>query len=100
MEGIERPHSVLIGQPQTRGDIGSSRPRMLLLFIDLRRLWYGRRDSRRPRAWRMILGPLLGCRPIHQRFRQFFPLPTFRAEVAHPVAYLLVLRHHLVGPVF
>ena len=63
MEGIKRPHSVLIGQPQTRGYIRSPRPRMLLLFVDRRSLRNRRRDRRRRGFGRLrsrfvVLGPV------------------------------------------
>ena len=102
MERIERPHSVLVGQPQTRGYIGSARARAAaLLYRSLRPP-----ESRARRAppgglSRPVHGlwPILGGRPIHQVCRQFLPLPSLGAEVPHPVAYLLVLRNHLVGPI-
>jgi hypothetical protein len=47
----------------------------------------------------VVFGPFLGGRPIHQVCRHLFPLPALGAEVPHPVAYLLVLGNHLVGPI-
>ena len=96
LKGIQQHDTAIVRQTQTGCDVrrlGLIRTAFgRQLFVQIYRL---RGRSTRSTVFLVFVR----CLPIHQGFRHFLPLVTFRAQVAHPIALHFPLAGKLVRAV-